>query len=107
MTIRKLNSILIPWESWWHLENLSYFQRCGKYHTKKQKERAKRDFEQFAFYDGMKRTCEYDLGGATGNPERSWEEGRWTSWSCEDMKKILDEAGLPWEQGDPEERISI
>lgn len=82
MKIRILNSMQVPWESWWHLENLSYFQRCGKYHTEEQKERMKRNFEQFAFYDGMKQICDYDQGGAIGDPERSYEEGRWTSWSC-------------------------
>lgn len=101
------NSILVPWESWWHLESVSYFQRCGKDHTEKQKERAERNFECFAIHDGMKQICDYDFGGATGEPERSYEEGRWTSWNCEDMKKILDEAGFPWKQGDPSERISI
>lgn len=105
MKIRIFNSIQVPWESWWHLENLSYFQRCGKYHTEEQKERMKRNFEQFAFYDGMKQICDYDQGGAIGDPERSYEEGRWVSWSCEDMKKILNEADLPWKEGEPEERI--
>lgn len=49
MKIRILNSIQVPWESWWHLESLSYFQRCGKYHTEEQKERMKRNFEQLHF----------------------------------------------------------
>jgi|GEM_PF-1828081 len=101
------NSMLVPWESWWHLEDISYRQRSGKQHTDKQKERMKRQFENFAIYDGMKKLLDYDLGGAVGNPEKSYEEGRWTRWSCEDMKKILDEAGLSWKQGKLTEITSV
>ena len=107
MKVRVYNSIFVPWESWCYLEEMSYFQRCGKHHTEKHWERFKRAFDQFAFYDGMKQICDYDFGGASGKPERSYEEGRWTRWSCEDMKKFLDEAGLPWKQGESEERISV
>lgn len=102
-----VNSILVSRESWWKLEDISYYQRCGEHHTEEHKERMKRGFEQFAIYDGMKKICDYDFGGAVGAPEKSWEEGRWTRWSCEDMKKILDEVGLPWKPGTPTEKMSI
>ncbi len=88
MKVRVYNSILVPWESWCYLEEMSYFQRCGKHHTEKHWERFKRAFDQFAFYDGMKQI-------------------RWTRWSCQDMKKFLDEAGLPLKQWESEERISV
>lgn len=101
------NSILVPWESWWHLEDTSSCQRSGQQHTEEQKEKMKRHFEDFAIYDGMKKILDYDFGGAVGNPERSYEEGRWTRWNCEDMKKILDEVGLPWRQGDLTEIINV
>ena len=55
----------------------------------------------------MKQICDYDFGGAVGEPEKSWEEHRWTRWSCDDMKKMLEEAGLSWKDGEDIEHISV
>lgn len=107
MQVRTVNTILLPWESWLYLENKSFQERCGKCHTKLHVEKMKRNFDFFAIYDGMKQIGDYDFGGATGNYEKSWEEHRWTRWSCEDMKRYLDEAGLPWKEGEQVERISV
>lgn len=107
MKAEKSHTILVPWDSWLYLENKSYLERCGKYHTERQVERLKRNFAFFAFHDGMKQICDYDFGGAVGEPEKSWEEHRWTRWSCDDMKKILEEAGLSWKDGEDIEHISV
>lgn len=48
-----------------------------------------------------------DLGGCNGVPENAWEEHRWTTWSIEDMKNILNEAGLSWKNGEEVEYISV
>ncbi len=48
-----------------------------------------------------------DLGGCKGDPENAWEEHRWTTWSVEDMKNILNEAGLLWKDGEEKEYISV
>ena len=104
MLERTLNAILLPWESWMYLENKSFQERCGKHHTDLQIERMKRNFDNFAWHDGMKQIHDYDFGGAVGKPENSWEEHRWTQWSCEDMKKMLDEAKLPWKES---ERVKV
>lgn len=39
--------------------------------------------------------------------KNSWEEHRWTSWSCKDMKEMLDEVGLPWKDGGSVNYISV
>lgn len=101
------NAILVPWESWWYLEERSFQERCGKPHTEYSKEKLRSSFNRFVDSDGFKRLKDHDFGGAVGKPENSWEEHRWTSWSCKDMKKMLDEAGLPWKDGGCVTYISV
>lgn len=48
-----------------------------------------------------------DLGGCVGDWKNGYEEGRWTSWSCEDMKRILIEAELPYKDGEEIEYIAV
>lgn len=103
----KAHTILVSWESWLYLEEKSYVERSGKKHTEYSLERMKREFKRFAYYDGMKQLKDGDFGGAIGKPENSWEERRWTSWTCEDMKRILDDAGLPWKQGEDTTYIAV
>ncbi|MFR8549533.1 MAG: hypothetical protein ACLVDG_00610 [Coprococcus sp.] len=101
------NTILVPWESWWFLEEKSFQERCGKSHSEYSKKKLRSNFNQFVDSDGFKRLKDHDFGGAVGKPENSWEEHRWTSWSCKDMKKMLDEAGLPWKDGGSVNYISV
>lgn len=103
----KANSILVPWESWWFLEEKSFYERFGKPHSEYSKEKLRRNFNQFADSDGFKQLKDYDLGGAVGEPKNSWKEHRWTSWSCNDMKEMLDEVGLPWKDGGSVNYISV
>lgn len=102
----KSPTLLVPLESYLYLQDRCRFERCGNHHSEMQRQKLSRNFEQFA-YNGKKQLCNGDLGGCNGKPENAWEEGRWTSWSVEDMIRILDEAGLPWERGEETEYIAL
>ena len=106
MKVRKANTILLPLESYLYLQDKSYFERTGKHNTDKMIERLTCTFNQLQC-NGHKRLKDGDLGGCVGKPENSYEEGRWTSWSCSEMKRILDEEGLPFKDGDEVEYISV
>lgn len=102
---RKSPTILVPLESFLYLKEKSYIERCGKHHTEKMKQRLIRNFETFS-HNGMKQLVNGDLGGCNGEPENSFEEGRWISWSVDHMAEILDKAGLPFKRGESVEYIA-
>lgn len=104
MKVRKANTILVTWESYLYLQEKEYLERWGKRRNEKQIQRLRNNFDSFA-YNGYKQLMDGDLGGCNGHWENAWEERRWTSWSCEDMKRILNEAGLPYKDGKPTEYI--
>ena len=104
--IRKSPTILLPYESWIFLQEKSYLERIGKPYSERQKNRMKALF-QIHSYNGKKELKDGDLGGCKGKPEHAWEEGRWTSWSCNDMKRTLSSAGLPYEDGNEVEYIAL
>ena len=106
MQTRKANTILLPWESYLYLQQKERNERCGDWKTEKQIEKLKANFENFA-HNGYKRLMDGDLGGCVGDWKNGYEEGRWTSWSCEDMKRILTEAGLPYKDGEETEYIAV
>lgn len=106
MKIRKENTILIPWESYLYLQNKQYEERMGKPKPESAIKRLELNFENCS-HNGLYRIGDGALGGCIGTPENAWEEKRWTSWSCEDMKQILDSAGLPYKDGGEREYISI
>ena len=104
--VRKASTILLPWESYLFLQQKMRSERCGDRKTEKQVERLKINFDRLA-RNGYKQLMDGDLGGCHGPIENAFEQGRWTSWSCEDMKRILDEAGLPYKDGEETEYISV
>lgn len=106
MNVCKSPTLLVPFESWMFLQRKGYQERSGKPHSEKGIERLRRNFQEHS-YQGYKQLMNGDLGGCNGDPENAWEEHRWTSWSVDDMKKILDEAGLPWKDGEEAEYISV
>lgn len=106
MQTRKANTILLPWESYLYLQQKSRNERCGDWKTEKQIKRLKASFDNLS-HDGYKMLMDGDLGGCVGNWENGYEEGRWTSWSCEDMKRILSKAGLPYKDGEETEYIAV
>lgn len=103
---RKSSTILLPPDSFLFLQDKSFYERCGKHYSEKQMQRLTRNFEQFG-HGGYKQLKSGDLGGCNGVPENAWEEHRWTTWSIEDMKNILNEAGFSWKDGEEVEYISV
>lgn len=106
MRICKSPTILVPFESWMFLQEKGYQERCGKQYSEILVGKMTRSFQEHS-YQGYKQLMNGDLGGGNGNPENAWEEHRWTSWSVNDMKKILEEAGLPWKDGEEAEYITV
>lgn len=102
----RVKTILVPFESWYYLKNKMRNERLGS-DVPTDKKWLERKFNHTALYDGWGRLMDGDLGGAIGKPENSYEEGRWTSWSVEDMKRMLDEAGLPYKDTKDTEVIGI
>ena len=98
-------SILVPLESYIYLNNKRHEERStsGK---PLNEERLVVNFNRNA-YGGYKRLMDGDYGGCVGKPENGYKEGRWTSWSCDDMKRILDKAGLPYKNGEDVEYIQL
>ncbi len=103
----KRNAIRVPLESWIYLSNESCRQRSGHEHSQKYIERLTRDYEnrhkEFGGYEIWDGSC----GGAIGKPENSYEEGRWTTWTIEQVKKMLDEQGLKYKDVDPVDVIDV
>lgn len=106
MKVCRSATILVPFESWMFLQKKGHEERGGKPYSDRAIERLTRSFQDNS-YQGYKQLMNGDLGGCKGNPENAWEERRWTSWSVDDMKKILDEAGLPWKDGEEAEYIAV
>ena len=101
----KANTILVPLESYLYLQEKQHTERSASY-KQFDDDRVKRAFYKHS-YNGFYQLYDNDLGGCIGEPFRAFEEGRWTSWSCEDMKQILDNAGLPYKDGEQEEIINL
>lgn len=91
----KSKSIRIPLESRLYLADQQTLQRGGHHISKSTIERitneSKRTYNKNGFV-----VMNGDFGGAVGKPENSYEEGRWTSWTIETMKEMLDKVKLPW-----------
>ena len=104
MRIRKDKAIKVTWDGYLYLSEEQHRQRCesGKPFSKRAIESLKRSFELNGgiMYDGSR-------GGCIGSPINAWEERRWTSWSVEDMKRMLNEKGFKWEDAGERESIDI
>lgn len=105
---RMTNTMLVTWDSWVYLQNKMHEERSvtGKPLSEKSIARLRRGFE-VSSRNGWRQICDYDFGGCNGSPVNAWEERRWTSWSVEDMARILDDAGLPHKESDPIEVIDV
>lgn len=106
MKERKSKTIRVPLESWIFLKEKMRNERIGDHLSEKALDHLKKEMEKPYNKNGHV-LMDGDLGGAVGNPENSYEEGRWTNWSVEDMKKMLDEANLPYEEGEEVSYISV
>lgn len=102
----KAKTIRVPLESWIYLKEQCRNQRCGDHLSERMIEHLKKEMQKEYNRNGHL-LMDKDLGGAIGDPTNSYEEGRWTSWSVEQMKKMLDEKGLPYEDGEEVEYINV
>ena len=103
----KVNTILLPLESYLWLHNECFKQRNERLMdgiSDSQRERLTRNWQQHQ-YNGYYHAYDGSFGGCKGNPLHGWEEGRWTSWSCAEMARMLDKQGLPYKMGDPTDVI--
>ncbi len=78
-------TILLPYESWAYLKARSREERIGR---KTSDALLKNMWSVLAKEDGRIRLNGKALGGK--------ENGEITSWSVDDIKKMLDEKGLPY-----------
>lgn len=102
----KKRTLLVPLESLLYLEDQCHLQRGGHHTTEKTIERLTREMEKphnkngYMLFDGS-------FGGAVGDPKNSYEEGRWTSWSIDTVKEMLDKQGLPYQDGEDIDVINV
>jgi hypothetical protein len=109
--VRTTNTILLPLESYLWLYEEGFKQRNERGETKlsdKSRERLTRNFDRFKHSKtGLYAAHDGNFGGCKGDPHNAWEEGRWTDWSVNQMARMLDEQGLPYEIGEPTEVIDV
>ena len=82
----KKKAIRLTLESYLYLQNEGHRQRSGKDYSDVTIEKLTKNY--YRYKNGITITSGW-LGGA--------KNGRWTDWSVEDMKKMLDKKGLPYE----------
>ena len=104
----KVNTILVPWESYLFLQDESRRQRSEEYKPRSDRslEMLHRSFKMNS-HNGLHELKDYDLGGCNGDPRNAWEERRWTSWSVQKMAEMLEENGLGYTFGAEKEIISL
>ena len=94
----KRKTIGLSKEAYMYLHERCRNERIGDHLSEKSKESLNGTFDRlsrngyFEYYDG-------DLGGAVN--------GRWNSWSCDQVKQMLDENGLAYIEGEEKESIEI
>ena len=98
-------TIAVPFESWFYLQSECHNQRSESGRPLNE-ERFRRMFDQHS-RNGVNLLKSGDLGGCIGDPKNAFEEGRWTSWTLHQMKAMLDAVGLPWEDGEDVEYITV
>ena len=92
----KKRAMRVELEGWLYLQEQCSIQRSGRIQSDWYKEMLTKHYEQHDRKYGGHLFMDYDLGGAIGKPQNSYEEGRWTSWSLDQMKKMLDEKGYKY-----------
>ena len=94
----KVKTILVSKESYLYLQDRCKYERSGKYIPKSFKEKLKRNFDNLQ-YKGYIRIMDKDFGGA--------KNGKWTSWSIEEMAEMLDKKHLDYKLGEDMECLNI
>jgi len=104
---KTLNAIRVSLEGYLYLQEEGCYQRCGHYHSEKFIQRLTNQFNNRDAEHGGHMLMDGDLGGAVGDPKNSYEEGRWTDWSVEDMKRMLDAKGYSYKDEEPQDVIEV
>lgn len=81
-----------------YLQEKGKIERSGKGFSESFKAKLEKNFDNFA-YQGYKTIYDGDFGGAVN--------GKCTSWTCEQMKEMLDEKGLAYIDGEEQDIIEI
>lgn len=90
----KHERIAVPRNSLEYLEKIMREQRGCKPLSDEKIERAWRRRRKNE--NGMVILEDNSMGGGDGT-----YYGKWTNWSCEDLRRMLREKGLPWEDLEP------
>ena len=102
MKVHTEKTIAVPFESWFFLREEQHRQRSGG-EIPLNKKRWKALFDSDAIHSGpmmgLKLLRNGDFGGCEGSPINAFEEHRWTSWTLDEMKEMLDKADLSWKEG--------
>lgn len=95
------NTLIISKEAYFFLEDESRKQRGCKPLNDVQVERF---YQRYCRKtpDGRMIVNDDSLGGGDGT-----YNGKWWSWSCEELKRMLDENGFSYEEGQPEKYIPV
>lgn len=103
MKVHTEKTIAVSFESWFFLKEEQYRQRSeigGRSLNRKIWEAwFNRDAIHSGPMMGLKLLRDGDFGGCKGSPINAFEEHRWTSWTLDEMKEMLDKAGLSWKEG--------
>ena len=102
----KKRTLIVPLESLLYLDDQCHLQRGGHHTSEKGIERLKKVMQREYNKNGYQ-ILEYGFGGAIGDPKNSYEEGRWTYWTIEQMKEMLDSQNLPYKDGEEIEVINV
>lgn len=95
------NTLIISKEAYFFLEDESRKQRGCKPLGDEQKERIYRRYVRKT-PDGRMIVNDDSLGGGDGT-----YNGKWWSWSVDDLKRMLDEKGFSYEDGETEKYIPV
>lgn len=108
MKVHTEKTIAVPFESWFFLKEEQHKQR-SEIGAPLNRKRWEAVFGSDAIQSGpmacFKLLRDGDFGGCKGSPRSAFEEHRWTSWSIDEMKEMLDKAGLPWKEGNEIESL--
>lgn len=102
----KKKTIRVPLESLLYLKDISRFQRTGTHLSEKSIAFYTKEMQRDINKNGHE-LMDGSFGGAIGKPENSYEEHRWTYWGVDEMKRMLDEKGLPYEEGEEVDVINV
>lgn len=105
-TIKKSKAIRTNFDGYMYLQRRSRLERVGHLWSEKYQVKLERNYERIYGKSGFI-VMDGDYGGATGDPEHSWEEGRWTHWTAKQVADMLTEAGIWWEPAPDQECVVI